>query len=97
MTVLFVAQVHSNDYNITFYTRSLPEELKSTVRLALRAEYQPPNNKTQSCDSSDSIPCPPSKYRNPTGECNNVRHPKWGSRGAPFLRLLPPQYADSKF
>ncbi|XP_050297989.1 peroxidasin homolog isoform X2 [Anthonomus grandis grandis] len=30
------------------------------------------------------------------GECNNVRHSRWGNRGAPFLRLLSPSYADGK-
>ncbi|CAG2067071.1 unnamed protein product [Timema podura] len=41
--------------------------------------------------------CPPSKYRAPEGVCNNVRHPQWGSRGSPFLRLLPPNYQDGKY
>ncbi|KAJ9573877.1 hypothetical protein L9F63_008737, partial [Diploptera punctata] len=38
--------------------------------------------------------CPPSKYRSLDGSCNNVRHPEWGSRGTPFIRMLPPDYAD---
>lgn len=43
-----------------------------------------------------STPCPPSKYRSASGECNNVRHRPWGRRGDVFTRLLPPNYADGK-
>lgn len=39
-------------------------------------------------------PCPPSKYRTPSGACNNVRHPAWGARGSPYLKVLSPAYAD---
>lgn len=86
------------EYNITVYTRTLPEELKSTVRTALRAERQAaqPNNRQQPCKPLEAVPCPPNKYRRPSGECNNVRHARWGNRGAAFLRLLPPAYADGK-
>lgn len=40
------------------------------------------------------LPCPPSKFRSPTGECNNIIHRNWASRGDVFLRLLPPNYGD---
>jgi len=51
---------------------------------------------TGECNFEEEPPCPPSKYRTATGECNNIRHPRWGNRGAPFLRLLPPSYSDGK-
>lgn len=41
-----------------------------------------------------TIACPPSKFRSPTGECNNVIHRDWGSRGDILLRLLEPSYAN---
>lgn len=41
-----------------------------------------------------TIACPPSKFRSPTGECNNVIHRDWGSRGDIFLRLIEPNYAN---
>ncbi|EFA09156.2 hypothetical protein TcasGA2_TC005493 [Tribolium castaneum] len=78
--------------NITAYTRALPSELKPTVRAALGAELNAP----RPCQSHDAVPCPPNKYRRPSGECNNVRHAHWGTRGVPFLRLLPPDYADGR-
>lgn len=39
-------------------------------------------------------PCPPSKYRTPTGVCNNVRHPSWGARGSPYIKALPAAYSN---
>ncbi|GBP86743.1 hypothetical protein EVAR_64530_1 [Eumeta japonica] len=39
-------------------------------------------------------PCPPSKYRSASGECNNVRRRPWGRRGDVLLRLAPANYAD---
>lgn len=41
-----------------------------------------------------TIACPPSKFRSPTGECNNINHRDWGSRGDILLRLLAPKYAN---
>lgn len=41
------------------------------------------------------LACPPSKFRSPTGECNNILNRSWGARGDIFLRLLEPGYADS--
>lgn len=51
----------------------------------------------QNCSETEDrtgSPCPPSKYRSASGECNNVRHRPWGRRGDVLLRLLPPNYAD---
>lgn len=44
-------------------------------------------------EQADNL-CPPSKYRQANGECNNVSHRKWGARGDIFLRLLASDYAD---
>ncbi|CAH1129175.1 unnamed protein product [Ceutorhynchus assimilis] len=80
------------NFNINTYTKSLPEDIKLIVSKALRLERN--HLVPESCVQEDSVTCPPNKYRTPTGECNNVRHWRWGNRGAPFLRLLPPRYAD---
>lgn len=93
------------DYDIAEYTRALPSELKETVKTALLAERNVVHSKERSVEQKDCqkdeneeerISCPPSKYRTQTGMCNNIRHPKWGNRGVPFLRLLAPDYADGK-
>ncbi|XP_052739868.1 peroxidase-like [Bicyclus anynana] len=42
-----------------------------------------------------SVSCPGSgKYRSYDGTCNNLLHPAWGRRGAPFTRITTPRYAD---
>lgn len=48
------------------------------------------------CRVRSERPCPPNKYRTPSGVCNNVRHPAWGARGSPFLKLLSSEYSDGK-
>lgn len=48
------------------------------------------------CRIRSERPCPPNKYRTPSGACNNVRHPAWGARGSPFLKLLPSAYSNGK-
>lgn len=90
-------------YDIIQYTRALPEDLRETVKKALITERNAVQSSAlqlqqEDCQSNEeeAISCPPSKYRTQTGECNNVRHPKWGTKGTPFLRLLPPDYADGK-
>ncbi|KAK7865848.1 hypothetical protein R5R35_003966 [Gryllus longicercus] len=39
-------------------------------------------------------PCAVARFRRYDGRCNNLRHPTWGSAGAPFRRMAPPEYAD---
>lgn len=56
-----------------------------------------PGSNDAPCRIKPDRPCPPSKYRTPSGACNNVRHPVWGARGAPFLKLLPSAYSDGKW
>ena len=46
------------------------------------------------CPDVEASFCFPQKYRNPNGECNNVKHPMWGVTGAAYLRLQEPQYED---
>lgn len=41
--------------------------------------------------------CPPSKYRLPNGECNNISHRRWGARGDIFLRLLDRSYGNGNY
>ncbi|XP_072395913.1 uncharacterized protein [Diabrotica undecimpunctata] len=87
------------EYNLTQYTKTLPDDLRPIVQKALSIERQATvNGKWSSslCQQEESIGCPPMKFRKPSGECNNVRHPKWGNRGQKFLRLLHPSYADNK-
>lgn len=91
-------------YDIVQYTRALPVELRESVKAALTAERSAVQSKALSLqqtdcqkDEGEPIRCPPNKYRTQTGECNNIRHPKWGMRGTPFLRLLSPEYADGEW
>lgn len=88
------------EYNLTQYTRTLPDDLRTIVQKALAIERQATvSGKWSStlCQPEVPIDCPAMKFRKPSGECNNVRHPKWGNRGQKFLRYLPPSYADSKY
>lgn len=49
------------------------------------------------CEPNGKLtPCPPSKYRSWTGECNNILNRNYGARGDIFLRLLEPDYADNR-
>ncbi|XP_060522685.1 uncharacterized protein LOC132699805 [Cylas formicarius] len=84
------------EFDITSYLRPVPNELRSVVQKALIAEINSTLPFDKCSRQEDTVPCPPSKFRRPSGECNNVRHPSWGTRGAPFLRMLPPSYADGK-
>ncbi|XP_066250383.1 uncharacterized protein [Euwallacea similis] len=86
--------------NISVYTKNIPDDIRHLVSRALKLEISSYESEAgllpEDCSFEYEEPCPPSKYRMPTGECNNVRHPRWGNRGAPFLRLLPPSYADGR-
>lgn len=76
-----------------YCSRSLPADLKARVRTALKLE----KSNLSTCDSNvKPVPCPPSKFRSPTGECNNILHRSYGARGDVFLRLLEPSYADGR-
>ncbi|XP_031782036.1 uncharacterized protein LOC100119054 [Nasonia vitripennis] len=83
--------VYGVDYDLQARARAAIEAerftLQTSHRRQQRAEQEP-------CRVRQDRPCPPSKYRTPSGACNNVRHPAWGARGSPYLRLLPPAYAD---
>lgn len=76
-----------------YCSRSLPSDLKSRVRFALKLE----KSNINSCDlNAKTLPCPPSRFRSPTGECNNILNRSYGARGDIFLRLLEPSYADGR-
>ncbi|EFN77155.1 uncharacterized protein LOC105189890 isoform X2 [Harpegnathos saltator] len=90
-----------SQFDISEYVYGVDDDLQARARSAIEAErfvYQSPANRIQSanapCRVRSERPCPPSKYRTPSGVCNNVRHPAWGARGSPFLKLLPPAYSD---
>lgn len=71
----------------------MPADLKSRVRAALKLE----KSNTNTCESTRKlVACPPSKYRSPTGECNNILNRSYGARGDVFLRLIEPSYADGR-
>ncbi|XP_013100427.2 uncharacterized protein LOC106082459 [Stomoxys calcitrans] len=78
------------------YLLRVPEDLEDNALKALqleRARSITPCQEEQDSTKGFDV-CPPSKYRLPSGECNNVSHRKWGARGDIFLRLLAPDYAD---
>ncbi|XP_050345833.1 heme peroxidase 2 [Nymphalis io] len=81
--------------------QAVPSDLRRAVSeaLALERRFLLGANDAHNCSESEedeisNTPCPPSKYRSASGECNNVRHRPWGRRGDVFLRLLSPNYAD---
>ncbi|CAH2238314.1 jg17471 [Pararge aegeria aegeria] len=80
--------------------QTVPSDLRRAVSEALAVERRfllganDAYNCTSEEDDISNTPCPPSKYRSASGECNNVRHRPWGRRGDVFIRLLPPNYAD---
>ncbi|XP_026317732.1 uncharacterized protein LOC113228591 [Hyposmocoma kahamanoa] len=96
LALVAVQRSSSEDINI----QAVPSDLRRAASEALALERRfllranDANNCTSQEDDVSSTPCPPSKYRSASGECNNVRHRPWGRRGDVFLRLLPPNYAD---
>ncbi|XP_049868961.1 heme peroxidase 2 isoform X2 [Pectinophora gossypiella] len=99
LLVVLYAQTHSQKSK-SDDTQGVPSDLRRVVSEAIALERRfllgakDGHNCTAEEDDVASTPCPPSKYRSASGECNNVRHRPWGRRGDIFLRLLPPQYAD---
>ncbi|KAG6445361.1 hypothetical protein O3G_MSEX003849 [Manduca sexta] len=93
-TIQTCAQKSKTDDNL----QSVPSDLRRVVSeaLALERRFALGANDAQNCTSDDNsnTPCPPSKYRSASGECNNVRHRPWGRRGDIFLRLMSQNYAD---
>lgn len=74
-------------------SQSTPADLKARARFALQLER--PNS--YPCEITEKqTACPPSKFRAPTAECNNIIRRSWGSRGDIFLRLLDASYADGR-
>ncbi|XP_028142829.2 uncharacterized protein LOC114336668 [Diabrotica virgifera virgifera] len=90
---LVIGNTQNTDSNITKYTEFLPNDIQKAVQTALLLEKAKSAN---SCKEKEKITCPAMKFREPSGRCNNVRHPTWGTRGQKLLRLLPPDYADGK-
>ncbi|KAG1649408.1 Thyroid peroxidase [Nymphon striatum] len=39
-------------------------------------------------------PCTAEKFSDIAGTCNNLNNPTWGVNNSPYVRLLPPVYAD---
>ncbi|CAK9833301.1 pxdn [Anthophora retusa] len=102
VTLAITTPVHH--FDITDYVYGVDHDLQARARAGIEAErftYQTkarfqnePASNDAPCRIKADKPCPPSKYRTLSGTCNNVRHPVWGTRGAPFLKLLPPAYSD---
>lgn len=42
------------------------------------------------------MPCTVERYRTFTGHCNNLKNPSWGAAFTPFVRYLPPVYANGE-
>lgn len=76
----------------TLGTQSTPADLKARARFALQLE----RSSAHPCEVDKQTACPPSKFRSPTAECNNIIHRNWGARGDVFLRLLDASYADNR-
>ncbi|XP_023246916.1 peroxidasin homolog [Copidosoma floridanum] len=87
-------------FDVNDYVYGVDIDLQARARAAIEAERftLQSNNRERSekepCRLRQERPCPPSKYRTPSGACNNVRHPAWGARGSPYLRVLPPAYTN---
>lgn len=75
---------------------TISSDLRARARSALLLE-RTSSNVNRDCEvAADATTCPPSKFRSPTGECNNFNHRQWGARGDIFMRMLTPDYADQK-
>lgn len=48
-------------------------------------------------DHVKPIPCTVERYRTFTGHCNNLKHQSWGAAYTPFVRYLPPVYANGQY
>ncbi|KAJ0177269.1 hypothetical protein K1T71_007278 [Dendrolimus kikuchii] len=100
LTVTLAVQIYAQKSKIDDSIQSVPSDLRRLVSEALAVErrFSIGASDVQNCsqieDEASASPCPPSKYRSPSGECNNVRHRPWGRRGDIFLRMMPPNYAD---
>ncbi|XP_066600393.1 uncharacterized protein [Prorops nasuta] len=105
LSTLIVAVVTlspTRQFDIQEYVYGVDQDLQARARAAVEAEIfafssersSRGHNLPNECKDYPERPCPPSKFRTPSGACNNVRHPAWGARGSPFLKLLPPAYSD---
>ncbi|XP_043261638.1 uncharacterized protein LOC122402694 [Colletes gigas] len=104
VVLVTLAITTQHQFDISDYLYGIDNNLQARAHAGFEAErftYQTrarfqerTEAKDAPCRVKPQRPCPPSKYRTPSGTCNNVRHPVWGSRGVPFLKLLPPAYAD---
>ncbi|KAK0079431.1 hypothetical protein PV325_001275 [Microctonus aethiopoides] len=94
-------------FDISEYIYGIDDDLQARARVAIEAEQyaysikawqeKATNQTATACEDTWESPCPPSKYRTPSGGCNNIRHPSWGARGSPYLQFLKPAYTDGKF
>lgn len=76
------------------HTDIISSDLRARARQALLLERP---NGADSCETvKEPAACPPSKFRSPTGECNNVNHRDWGARGDILMRMIAPNYSDER-
>lgn len=78
---------------LALHSSATPSDLEGRVHEALLLERP---NSVPCQTPAKASPCPPSKFRAPTGECNNVINRSWAARGDIFLRLLQSNYADGR-
>ncbi|XP_034941467.1 uncharacterized protein [Chelonus insularis] len=89
-------------FDISEYVYGVDDDLQAKCRAAIEAEHHAYRTNSwkqakwngSTCEDTWENPCPPSEFRTPSGTCNNIRHPSWGARGSPFIKMLPPAYSD---
>ncbi|XP_074094039.1 uncharacterized protein LOC141524212 [Cotesia typhae] len=98
-----ISPPYNQHFDVNDYLYGVDDDLQARARAAIETELnayrrnarnQGNYGNSSACEDVWESPCPPSKYRTPSGTCNNVRHPSWGARGSPFLKFLPPAYSD---
>ncbi|KAL3109122.1 hypothetical protein niasHT_012684 [Heterodera trifolii] len=69
-------------------------EFESAFASTLNSRVQNGTSLGRDCPRPISATCPPSAFRSLSGQCNNVRHPLFGTAGEPMARLGRHFYAD---
>lgn len=59
-------------------------------------EVKNEKDKSSACGTGPTTCDPKSKIRSFDGSCNNLEHPRWGSKFGLYSTLMDPIYADGK-